>query len=105
MKILTKKYEGNSKKPYKKRNIEDVQSYNCQGKGHYARYCPQKKKFENPFVGYVETVPRVTLSWDICEIHKHMHRPGNCVWQSNDGYLSSDSEEMETGENVVCVGE
>jgi hypothetical protein len=47
----------------------------------------------------------VTVSWDICERHKHKHRPGNGVWQSNDGYLSSDSEEMETDENVVCVGE
>jgi hypothetical protein len=72
-----KKYEGNHKKPYKKRNIEEVQCYNCQGKGHYARDCPQKRKFENMFVGCVETAPKVTVSWDICE--KQMHRSGNCV--------------------------
>jgi hypothetical protein len=100
-----KKYEGNNKKPYKKKNIEDVQCYNCQGKGHYARDCPQKKKFENLFVGCVETAPKVTVHWDICERHKHAPCHGNCVWQSNDGYLSSDSEEMETDENVVCIGE
>jgi hypothetical protein len=98
-------YEGNNKKPYKKKNIEDVQCYNCQGKGHYARDCPQKQKFENLFVGCVQTAPKVTVSWDICERHKHEHCPGNCVWQSNAGYLSSDSEEMETDENVLCVGE
>jgi hypothetical protein len=99
-----KKYEGNNKKPYKKKNIADVQCYNCQGKGHCARDCPQKKKFENLFVGCVKTAPKVTVSWDISERHKHKHRP-RCVWQSNDRYLSSDSEEMETDENVVCVGE
>jgi hypothetical protein len=100
-----KKYEGNNKKPYKKRNIEDVQCYNCQGKGHYARDCPQKKKFENLFVGCVEAALKVTVSWEICEKHVHMHHHGNCPWQANEGYLLSDSEEMETGENVACIGE
>jgi hypothetical protein len=32
-----------------------------------------------------------------------MRHHGDCVWQSNEGHLSSDSEEMETGENVACI--
>jgi hypothetical protein len=41
-----KKYEGDNKKPYKKKNIDDLQCYNCQGKGHYTRDCPQKKSLK-----------------------------------------------------------
>jgi hypothetical protein len=63
----------------------------------------------------VEVAPesKVTVSWEICSKHKHMHHHGNCPWQarqkeeSNDkreGYLSSDSEEMEIGEDVTCIG-
>jgi hypothetical protein len=82
-----KKYGGNTKRRYKKRNIEDVQCYNCQGKGHYARDCPQKKKFENMFVRCVVGIalnPEVTVAWEICSNHKHMHNHGNCEWQTRE---------------------
>jgi hypothetical protein len=109
-----KKYYGNNKKPYKKGNIEDVQCYNCQGKRHHARDCPQKKKFKNMFLGCVGITPKleVKVSSEICSKHKNIRKHGKYEWQTkekeeseDEGYLSADSEQMNDGEDVICIGQ